>query len=1064
VKSASRGFFLLTCLLLLLAGSRPAWGQDPAPSAPPAPTSSAAPSAPPAPTGSAAPSAPPAPTSSAAPSAPPQGSAAPPSAPPPPPAGESDEELAEDEAQADEVAPAGPAEDEAAEDVSDAELMGEDDPARPAPKGKAVIWGVVSETEFKETLVEASVTIVGTKISALTDVEGRFRLELLPGTYSVRVSYELHKAARVDNVTVVAGQVVRVDVPLSPDKDAVDVFEVVEEADKTSLEGLILARQKASVVGDSVGRTEISKTPDRNAAQAAQRVVGANVVGGRFVYVRGLGERYTNALLDGAPLPSPEPDRAAVPLDLFPTGVLDSITIAKTFTPDYPADFAGGSVRIDTREIPKDPLFQVSLRGAYNTNSTFRDRLDYRGGGTDFLGIDDGTRALPDDFPKEFIGDSMPPDQRTAAGRSLNSYMSTQDAGTPPDHSIGVVGGNGWDLGNDRKFGLVGAASWGRSYTVRRDEIVRVLTPAQPGEDEYHVARDYRATVGNMNVNWGAFGSASYRFNARHQVSLTGLRSTLADDRTQVVTGIHDVREANIHATRLQFVTRSLNMGLLRGEHRFPELGDAELDWNLGLSSAARDEPDRRDTVWSDSRSTADQAYAFLNTNESGRHFYAEQTETQYGGGLDWTQPIGAKDSKLKAGGLFSLRNRDFWSRALTIGYRRGVSVNASPAFSCPSGDIDACNDALFVPENIGSDDPQVLELRETRTDGDQYRAKLNVFAGYLMADLGITRGVRFLVGERIEHTYQTIEATNTDGVFDPELSARIAQTDLLPAAAGTFNVTQNSKIRASATRTLARPQLRELSPFTYQDYFGGRVEGGNPDLKITNITNLDLRYEYFPTLREVLAVSLFYKDFRNPIEKVIRGGGDEGTVTFVNAEGAELVGLELEAKKNLESFSNSLKDFSVNTNVTLAQSSIEVAADETLALTNLERPMVNQAPWVFNFSVTYARESLGTSATVLYNVVGPRIATAGSQGLDDIYEHSRHMLDLSVQQKIVKGAQLKLELKNILNAPILLTQGCGNEGLFGGTWHFSCSKGKEDAVSYYTEGATVSLTGSYEF
>ncbi|HEY3499604.1 MAG TPA: carboxypeptidase regulatory-like domain-containing protein, partial [Polyangiaceae bacterium] len=682
--------------------------------------------------------------------------------------------------------------------------------------------------EFKETLVEASVTVVGTKTSALTDVEGRFRLELPPGTYSLRVSYELHKPARIDDVTVQAGQVLRVDMPLNPDKDAVDVFEVVEEADKTSLEGLILARQKANVVGDSVGRAEISKTPDRNAAQAAQRVVGATVVGGRFVYVRGLGERYTNALIDGAPLPSPEPDRAAVPLDLFPTGVLNSITIAKTFTPDYPGDFAGGSVRIETREIPKEPLFQLSARAGYNTNSTGRTRLDYRGGGTDWLGIDDGTRALPEGFPSEFIGDTYPPEQRTQAGRALNSYMSTQDKGTPPDHSFGVVAGNGWDLGNDRKLGAIGGVSWGRGYTVRRGEIIRVLTPAQPGEDEYHVARDYVSTVGNMNVNWGAFGSLTYRFNPRHQLSLTGLRSTLADDRTQVITGTHDVREANIYATRLQFVTRALNMGLLRGEHRFPELDHAELDWNLALSSAVREEPDRRDTVWQDGRSTPEQRYAFANANDSGRHFYADQTERQYGGGLDWTQPIGARDSKLKGGGLFSLRNRDFWSRALTIGTRRGAQPNTHSVLSCPSGDIDACNDTLFVPENIGHEEQHALELAETRTDGDQYKAKLNVFAGYLMTDLGLSGDLRILLGERVEYTYQTIEATNQNGVFDPDLSARIAQTDLLPAATATYSITTKSKLRAAATRTLARPQLRELSPFTYQDYFGGRVEGGN--------------------------------------------------------------------------------------------------------------------------------------------------------------------------------------------------------------------------------------------
>ncbi|MBK7583293.1 MAG: TonB-dependent receptor plug domain-containing protein [Myxococcales bacterium] len=253
----------------------------------------------------------------------------------------------------------------------------------------------------------------------------------------------------------------RLDAVLQNDEGAVDVVEVVTEADKTAVEGQILSRQRASAVGDSVGRAEIARTPDKNAAQAAQRVVGATVVGNRFVFVRGLGERYTNALLNGAPCRA-RTDRAAVPLDLFPTITLDSLTIAKTFTPDVPGDFAGGSVRVETRRIPSKFIFQSSLSGSYNSQSTFRDRLSYKGGSTDWLGFDDGFRALPrisvlqahhQGRPNPAAATSRTKTWTARAGRQL---VLQQQAGVhPPDHSLSVAVGNAWKLGRESRLGAL---------------------------------------------------------------------------------------------------------------------------------------------------------------------------------------------------------------------------------------------------------------------------------------------------------------------------------------------------------------------------------------------------------------------------------------------------------------------------------------------------------------------------------------------------------------------------------------------------------------------------------
>lgn len=958
------------------------------------------------------------------------------------------------------------------ETLSDEELeaeLGEEgvDVNKPPAKGKGAIAGLIKDTEYGEPLAEAPVQVLGTKIEVLSDVDGRFRLELPPGTYSIRISYDLHKPQRIDGIVVTSGGIVRMDAQLTPDQGAVEAFDIVEEADKSSLEGIILARQRATIVGDSIGRAEISKSPDRNAAQAAQRVVGATVVGGRFVYVRGLGERYTNALLNGVPLPSPEPDRAAVPLDLFPASLLSSLTIAKTFTPEVPADFVGGSVRVETREIPSEPLFQISARGAYNTNNTFRERLTHRGGDLDWLGIDDGSRALPDGFPDYSLrgsskpnGDPITTEERTAAGLKLNNYMSAERSGTPPDHGISVLGGNGWDLGDNRKFGIVGSFGYSRGYTVRRNEILRLFQAARREDDPrgFATQRDYRATSGTETVNWNAFGSATYRFSPHHRISLIGLRSTLADNRTQYITGYHDVRDQDIHATRLSLVTRALNLSILNGEHLFQKLGAAELSWNLTLSSALRDEPDRRDTVWGRGRQSETRDYRFTQAAESGRHFFSEQTETQYGAGFDWTQPLSAPAAKLKFGGLASLRTRNFTSRTLSLESNR--ARGAPDAEPCAPGEFDACNDALFVPENIGT----LLVVTENTLPQDAYDAKLNIYSGYVMADLALGDQVRVIVGERVEHTLQTIDPYDQFGREEALERARISEIDLLPAVSAVWSPVKKTKLRVSLTRTLARPQLRELAPFRFQDYFGGRVTAGNPDLEMTRVTNLDTRIEHFPTLKDVLAFSLFYKDFAQPIEPVILAGGDEGSFSYRNAESAKLIGVELEARQNLEFFHASLRDFSAVANLTLAHSRIQLPSGGTIALTNSSRPLVNQAPWVLNLALDFAREATGTSARLLYNIVGPRVAQVGSSGLDDVYEHPRSVLDLTVQQKLAGRVSLKLEGRNLLNSQVLLTQGCGSDGLFGSTWHLSCSSGKPEAVNQYTEGVTLALSGSYEF
>ncbi|HEY3667752.1 MAG TPA: carboxypeptidase regulatory-like domain-containing protein, partial [Polyangiaceae bacterium] len=426
--------------------------------------------------------------------------------------------------------------DEAA--AADAELEAEEKASaaksqKAAPKGKGVLWGTVTDTKFDEAIVEAQVQVVGRKDKAFADIEGRYRIEVLPGKYRLRVTYELHRPSVVD-VVVKAGELTHIDFKLVPDEGAVEEVVVEEHADLSSNEGQALERKRSSAVGDGVGRAEIARTPDKNAAEAAQRIVGATIVDGKFVYVRGLGERYTNALLNGTPLPSTEPDRNTVPLDLFPSLVLDSITITKQFLPDMPADFAGGSVRIKTRDFPKQPLFQLSISGAYNSESTGQKRPGYQGSNTDWLGFDGGRRSLPSDIPNRRLDDSSTSNQeKITYGHRLNTPMVTFKKGTPPNFGVTMVAGNSYKLGSDAKLGVIASLNYGQSYTLQqRTQRLFKDGPLPDGTHTVLVAEEFDGQRSIDSVRWGAFGSASLELSKRHTISLVAFHSQNADDNT----------------------------------------------------------------------------------------------------------------------------------------------------------------------------------------------------------------------------------------------------------------------------------------------------------------------------------------------------------------------------------------------------------------------------------------------------------------------------------------------------------------------------------------------------
>ncbi|HEU5073879.1 MAG TPA: TonB-dependent receptor [Polyangiaceae bacterium] len=934
-----------------------------------------------------------------------------------------------------------PSDEAPVEEVPEDEFLAEEgeDPAAAPPKGKGVVWGVVRDSNG-EPVLEAPVDVIGTKTQVITDFDGRYRLELPPGKYSLRFFYEFHRPLRVE-VDVTLGEVEQVDAELEAEAGAeIETIPVETTLEEASIESQNMERQRSASVTDGIGRQEISKTPDSDAAAAAQRVVGANIVDGRFVYVRGLGERYSNALLFGAPLPSPEPDKAAVPLDLFPALVLDSVNIAKTFTPDMPGDFAGGSVQIETRGVPEEFVFNASVSGSYNTQTTFQDRLDYAGGQTDWLAFDDGTRgmpALPDYELKRNSekpgGDRVSSDDLIGPGKALNSPMSLRRKTAPPDHGASVVIGNGWLLGGEQKLGVIASANYKREYQLR-DEILKEYEDAAGDERGFKETLDYEVERGWTDVEWGTFGSLSYQPANGHELRLMGLHSQSSRDAAALYEGFNTSTQGNVTAMQLDWVQRGLTLGQLSGRHTFKALNAADLGWDLALARATRDQPDRRDVAYTYN----DPSWLYKDGSESGRHFFSSQHEDTFNSKLDWTQPI-IDSTKLKIGGLSALKKRQFAARRFAF----RTADRDNPVLECSQPFQLDCPDSVFVDENI--DD--IIQLEEgTEAETDAYDAHLNVYAGYLMGDVAVTEPLRLVGGARVEYTDQVIDPYNEFGGAEAA-RAELKATNWLPSAGLVFSATQKTKVRMSYGRTLARPQLRELAPFRFADYFGGRTVNGNPDLTLTRIDNYDTRFEYYPTLKEVLAFSFFFKDFHDPIEPIMRPEGTTNRLTYRNAAGAKLIGVELEGRKQLDFLTSALQGFSIITNLTLAHSRTDVG--EFDYITSASRPLVNQAPWVFNFALDYENEG-GTRARVLYNVSGKRLVEVGADGLPDAYEHSQHSLDVIASQKFAEHWQIKAQATNILNAQTLVTLGEADKS------------GDSNTIQRYEDGVDIGLGLSY--
>jgi len=902
------------------------------------------------------------------------------------------------------------------------------------------ISGKITDQKTGETLIGATIAIEGSSKGAAADVDGKYLLSgLQPGKYALTIKYIGYQTKAISDVEVKAGEVTNLDIILSEAATQALGEVVVKATFRQASIASLYAQQKNSVsISDGISSDAIKKSPDRNTADVLKRVSGATVQDNKFVVIRGLSDRYNNAMLDGAWLPSTEPNRKAFSFDIVPSNLVDAITITKTATPDQPADFAGGLINITTKDIPDQNYLSFTIGGGYNTASTFK---DFKGGfrtASDYFGFDNGNKSLPAGFPSYARIDAGLPSATEISAltkllprRNYTVYNSTALPSQNYQFGIGRVK----DFAKSgNRLGVTFAATYRNSQLIQSDV-----------KREY-AGFNYNDDVYKFSTNIGGLLNLGYSFG-KSKITFKNVYNRIFDDQYLQRTGSNGGSVSDVRFFAFDLLQKALLKSTLEGSHPLGEKG-AKLNWVVSFNNVLNDQPNQRKINYGRNRSLPNSDY-IANITTLGKEnatLFSKLNENSYSAAVNYSKPLRLfkTSATLKAGLSALYRDREFNIRFV------GPVINTNN----PNYDADQINafrarglKTLFSPDLINNG---VYSLKELSSSIDSYSANSKTNAGYAMLDNKFGK-LRIVWGARVEQFDLDLKAKDNSSAIKQNY------VDVLPSANLTYSLTDKVNLRTSYSRTLARPEFRELAQSSYYDYEMLANLQGNPALKRASINNFDVRFELFPSAGQIFSVSGFYKGFTNAIETTNDDLGSQRTITYINTPKANVYGAELEARKNLDFIGSAeaLKNTSVYANIAVIKSNIR-NPDNGLNFIDKERALVGQAPYVINAGLTHSFIDNKYSINALYNKVGRRLAIASGVILPSVWEAPRNVVDLQMSMKLLKNkGELRLNAGDILNN--------------GTTFYYDLNKnGKYDAAdetqSSYRPGSNYSFTFAYTF
>ena len=867
------------------------------------------------------------------------------------------------------------------------------------------VRGTVSSQVDGKALPDVTVTAKGDEgeRTTKTDAKGQFLLELSPGAYRVTFSYADY-ADRTLNLNAEPGKVKEANVSMR--KKMAAAAEGVEEmvvTGRNSAMSLDQSRFGESVV-DVLSAEDFAVTGDSSVTDALARVTGVTIVDDKYVYVRGLGERYSSTLLNNSLLPSPEPTRRVVPLDLFPSGVMEQLAVEKTYSPSLPADFSGGSLQMTTRAIPADAQGALSITTELNTDTTFRTTPWNGGDSLDWLGVDDGLRHFPDTIQKLSVDNRLPfleGEDLQTAGLAFNRDYSTTNITIPPNFSADGSYGDSYHMPGGRSVGFLMGGRFENNWQFTNEDRRTTGFDADSKPTPYDRLTE-KETVNA--IGYAGLGALEWKLNDEHLLRATLFYTKRTDKRFIVDEGFLFENDRNVKDTTWEWENRQLLTAQLIGNHTLWDLGDFGVDWGLTFSRATRDKPDTREYLY-ERPTDLSRPYVFSQAGAGNRRQWEWLQDDAWDALLNLHQPLTFTENiftTVNVGAKYFHKDRTSDSR--TFRYR--------PAFT----QEDWQNVAVLPIDEI-FDDPLIgpgkWEIQETTQFTDSYTAKEEIEAGYIQLDNEFWRDWHWMIGFRYEASNQTSETRAVSG--GAPVNSQLEEGFFLPATILAWDFRPDMKARVAFSKTVNRPDLREISPAAYLDPETRNIIIGNPDLQIAEILNYDLGWDWYYGDQDSLGLGFFYKTLKKPIEQtlLLRGAGSSLLRTYNNADKATLWGFELSGRQSLAPLGSWVRNFYCKANASYINSEVSVGDEAALQQTNDKRPLQGQSDWVINGQLTWDDLARDIVATLALNVSGERITDVGVNGLDDAYEQPAPALDFIASHGFqVFGEFMRFEFK----------------------------------------------------
>ncbi|RSK39719.1 TonB-dependent receptor [Mangrovimonas spongiae] len=898
------------------------------------------------------------------------------------------------------------------------------------------VAGTIIDGEFVDPMPFANVIIKNTTKGTTSDFDGKYELELEAGTYTLIFSFVGYETKEISDVVIKANDVTVLDVTLTT--NSLDEVVITTSVKRNTENAVLNMQRKSAVVMDGLSAQSIKKTGASNIASAVKSVPGVSVQGGKYVYVRGLGDRYTKSILNGVDIPGLDPDRNTIPMDIFPTNIIDNVIVLKSANADQPADFTGGIVDVITKDFPTKAEYSISAGFGYNPTMHFNDKfLTYDGSDTDFFGYDDGTRNRPINRYQPIPGTFENKVLLTSLTNRFQEQLKADKATSAPNFSLGLTAGNQYEVGkNGNKLGYLASASYKNNTTFYEDRIDGAAI--KDADKSVYQPRYSLYSKGSEGINEVLVNTlvgltfktdlSKYRFTALHIQNGESSAGFFDQDLSQDNAG---GAYEDVVKDALLYTERSITNFNLSGSHKLGANSGWDFDWTLSPSFSKVEDKDHRITPLVvtqenqyiiDPSTTTNPTRLWRNLLEESWVFKAD---------FDKKYELFNRPAKFQVGGNYVYKFRDF-----SIDEFFMTSTNNI----VPNGDTNLLlmDENLWTPESGEGTHLVATGNNQTFKPSNAYESEQMVYSTYISNEFNVSESLKAIVGLRTElyQLFYTGENAQGDEVYNRQ--STIDNYDLFPSANLIYALNDNSNLRGSYSRTTARPSFKEASrvqifdPITNRTFIGNGfgIEDANGDIifdavRPTYINNFDLRYELFRDKGQMIAFSGFYKDFKDPLEVTFFPTSAE-QLTIANLGNATVVGAEVELRQNFGFLTNNLEKLRLNVNASYIYSELSMSDSEydrrVLAARDGEtidrkRELQGQSPYLINAGFDYDNDDMGLQAGLFYNVQGESLEVVGTGQIPDVYTKPFHSLNFTFSKKLGENKKSSIDLKinNIL-------------------------------------------------